>query len=111
MEFGNEMIKWIPQTVMYGLLCFIAINTARVIKFVVNKTYQEIMNMLKQIQDRLSIFEVQINDARAQFKDGINELKLQMSGLVPFSQYHDFTADVKDELALLREKIARLENR
>ena len=111
MDITRDLINWGPQTVLCGILCLVAISTARIVKFVVHKTYKEIMDMLKQIQDRLSANESRMNNLSEQFKDGLSEIKLQISGLVPFDKYHDFTTEVKEEISVLREKIARLENR
>lgn len=111
MDVYKDLINWVPQTVLCGILCLVAISTVRIVKFVVHKTYKEIMDMLKQIQERLSSNESRINNISEQFKDGLNDIKLQISGLVPFNQYHDFASEIKDELSTIREKIARLENR
>lgn len=118
MDSVKAFVDWVPPSmivvvlsVLIALLCFVTVSAAKMVKFVVNETYSKIKEMLKQIQDRFNIFEVQLHDTRSQMKDGINELKLQISGLVPFHQYHEFSKEIREELSSLREKIARLEDR
>lgn len=118
MDSVKAVVDWVPPAIttaiISGLLLligYIAVKVAGVIKFVVNKTYTEIMTMLKQIQEKFVVLESQLHDSRIQMKDGINELKLQMSGLVPSHEYHEFSREIRHELSALREKIARLEDR
>ena len=118
MDVGSEITKWVPPAVLYALLIgcisvfvFIAVKVAGLISFIVNKTYKEIMTMLREIQEKMGYFEGQLADVRYQFKDGINELKIQMERFVPAGNFNDTVKEIKDDLVVLREKIARLENR
>lgn len=96
---------------LLSLMFWLSAKTAKFFQSVVHKEYKEIMTMLNKIQEKFISFESQLIDTKSQMKDGINDLKLQISGLVPFSEYHEFSKEIKEELTTLREKIARLEDR
>lgn len=107
MDTIKAVVEWAPSSVIATFILILL----WLIKSGVKKTYEEIVNMLKQIQKKIDIFDSQLAETRNQFKDGIHEIKLQLKDFVPFRHYLDFQQEVKEELSLIREKIAKYEHR
>lgn len=111
MDAYKDFINWVPQTVLCGILGLIAVLSVKIVKFVVHDKYKELIHMLTELKKELDLNKSSINNISEQFKDGLNEIKLQMKGMVQFGEYREFTSEIKEEISIIREKIARLENR